>query len=258
MLFATQTGTATEYPIIFIHAGGFSGQMWREIAALVPDTNCVLPDLPGHGHSRHVPFECIEQSADELAHFIEQQAFGGPVDIVGLSFGSYVGLLLMARHPELVRKAMLSGFHVTGMPSPRLMKLIGYFAAPLMHLSWMRRQNARAMGLKDDSSMVDEEGKPHAGVQTVRRVLNAAVDFDAQELLSTTNIPTLAIAGGKEHKTILNSLSLLQDQMPGCVSCIVPGMGHAWCAEDPALFAETVRSWTSSQPLPDQLEVVRP
>lgn len=258
MLFATQSGTADENPVVFIHAGGFSGTMWREIAALLPDNNCVLPDLPGHGNSRHVPFASIEQCADELAGFIKQQKFSGPVDIVGLSFGSYVGLLLMARHPQLIGKAMLSGFHVSGMPNPRLMKLIGYITAPLMQLSWMRRKNARAMGLKDDSLINDEHGNPHADIATVRRLLNEAVDFDGQKFLRTIDITTLAIAGGKEHKTILGSLSLLQDGMPNCVARIVPGSGHAWCAEDPDLFAETVRSWTSSQALPDRLEIVKP
>ncbi len=258
MLYATQTGTADQKPVVFIHAGGFSGTMWREIAALLPDSNCVLPDLPGHGNSRHVPFESIEGCADELASFIGQQKFSGPVDIVGLSLGSYVGLLLMDRHPHLVSSAMLSGFHVCGMPNPRLMKLIGFLTAPLMQLSWMRRKNAQAMGLKDDGLTSDEQGNPLADVATVRRLLNQAVDFNAQEILSTIDIPTLAIAGGKEHKTILNSLTVLQDRMPNCVSYIAPELGHAWCAEHPELFAETVRSWTSSRALPDQLEIVKP
>ncbi len=257
MLFATRTGTDAEKPVVFIHAGGFSGTMWRDVAALLPNTDCVLPDLPGHGNSRHVRFQSLEQCADELADFIKQRHFSGPVDIVGLSFGSYVGLLLMARHPQLVRTAMLSGFHVTGMPNPRLMKLIGYITAPLMQLNWMRRRNALAMGLKDASLASDEHGNPHADVATVRRLLNDAVDFDARQLLSAIAVPTLVIAGGKEHKTILGSLSLLRDQMPNCVSCIAPGLGHAWCAENPELFARTVRSWTSDEPLPDRLEVVR-
>ncbi|MEO1158986.1 MAG: alpha/beta hydrolase, partial [Pseudomonadota bacterium] len=216
------------------------------------------PDLPGHGNSRHVAFESIEQSADELAGFIEQQSFGGPIDIVGLSVGSYVGLLLMARHPHLVKRAMLSGFHVGGMENRRLMKLTGYLAAPLMQMSWMRRKNAQAMGLKDDRLMVDDQGNPHAGIQTVRRLLNEAVDFDGRDLLSGIATPTLAIAGGKEHKTILDSLCLLQDHMPDCVSRIVPDLGHAWCAEAPDLFAETVRNWISIRTLPDRLEVLRP
>ncbi|MEO9875256.1 MAG: alpha/beta hydrolase [Anderseniella sp.] len=258
MLYATQTGVADEQPIVFVHAGGFSGTMWREIAALLPDKNCVLPDLPGHGNSRNVPFDSIEGCADELAGFIKQQTFTGPVDLVGLSFGSYVGLLLMARHPHLVRSAMLSGFHVCGMPNPRLMKLMGYITAPLMQLRWMRRKNAQAMGLKDDSLTSDEQGNPLADVATVRRLLNEAVDFDAREILSAIDIPTLAIAGGKEHKTILKSLSLLQDRMPDCIARIVPGSGHAWCAEHPDLFAATVRSWVSSQAVPDRLEAVKP
>lgn len=258
MLYATQTGAEDQKPVVFIHAGGFSGTMWHEIAGLLPDKNCVLPDLPGHGGSRHVPFDSIEGCADHLAGFIKQQSFDGPVDIVGLSLGSYVGLQLMARHPHLVRSAMLSGFHVCGMPNPRLMKLIGFLTAPLMHLSWMRRKNAQALGLKDDSLTSDDQGNPLADVATVRRLLNQAVDFNAQEILSTIDIPTLAIAGGKEHKTILHSLTVLQDRMPNCVSYIAPDLGHAWCAEHPELFAETVQSWASSQALPDQLESVKP
>lgn len=256
MLFATQTEAASDDTIVFIHAGGFSGSMWREIASRLPGRNCILPDLPGHGHSRHVPFTSIEHCADEMGRFIEQQNFGRPVDIVGLSLGSYVGLLLAARHPQLVKSAMLSGFHVCGMPNPSLMKLIGYLTAPLMQLGWLRRKNAQAMGLKDPTLASDEHGNPLADLRTVRRLLNEAVDFNAEGLLGVVATPTLAIAGGREHKAILASLSVLQDRMPNCSARSVPDLGHAWCAQDPELFAATVRSWTSSQPLPDRLEPV--
>ncbi len=230
--------------------------MWCGIAGLLPEHRAVLPDLPGHGHSRHIAFETMEQAADVLAGTISEREFDQTVDIVGLSLGGYVGLRLIERHPHLVRRAMLSGFHICGMPNARMIRLVSNLTSPLMSIGWFRRKAAASLGMRDDSLMTDANGQPNATARTIRAVSGAAVGFDAGSALGEIETPTLAVAGGREHPVILKSLAELQQRMPHCVARIAPGLGHGWCAENPHLFADTVRSWIAGDRLPDELDTV--
>jgi pimeloyl-ACP methyl ester carboxylesterase len=65
--------------------------MWGEVIAYLPECISTTIDLPGHGESAGVPFTTFEDAADRVAAVIGALA-QGPVTIVGISMGSYVGL----------------------------------------------------------------------------------------------------------------------------------------------------------------------
>ncbi len=83
--------------------------MWQQQLRQLTDFACLAPDLPGHGQSRTVPWRSFEQTADMIAEIIRDKIPSGRSHIVGLSLGSYVGLSLLSRHPDVVERAMLSG-----------------------------------------------------------------------------------------------------------------------------------------------------
>src|SRR4051812_30010155 len=67
---------------------------------------CVTPWLPGHGPAV-VPSSfaaCVDALAAELAPH-------APFDLLGYSLGARVALGLVARHPHLVRRAVLVSVH---------------------------------------------------------------------------------------------------------------------------------------------------
>jgi len=82
--------------------------------------------------------------------------------------------------------------------------------------------------------------------------------FDLAEQLPKIDVSTLVIAGAGEQATILDSLSEYRRLMPDCTVRTVPGTGHAWCNQDPDLFADTVRAWVRQACLPRRLDVVGP
>jgi pimeloyl-ACP methyl ester carboxylesterase len=103
--------------VVFLHAIGTSGWMWQEQIEQLTDFDCLVPDLPGHGHSHDVRWRAFEQTADLVAEIIRKNVPSGRAHVVGLSLGAYVGLTLLVRHPSVVERAMLSGINVLPLPN---------------------------------------------------------------------------------------------------------------------------------------------
>ncbi len=256
MLYCTEMGSPQGDPILFLHAGSFSGTMWHQIAGGLPEMRCLLPDLPGHGYSRNIELQTLAHAADTVAALLFEKPRHRPVHLVGLSFGGYVGLILMARHPQLISRAMLSGIHLGAIPNPRMMQCFAGAISPLIRLKWFRKRMAASLGVTTPEIYDRADGAANLSPRTLRRLLNLVSVFDVQDLLAEINVPTLMIAGEKEHPTILQSLSDFQHLMPQCTARTVPELGHAWCNQDPRLFTETVLAWVNRSPLPSQLTAV--
>ena len=67
-------------------------------------------DHRGHGRSEWVPVEQCTQ--DQLVEDVEgvRRVLGlGPVDVVGVSWGGYIGLMYAARHPKSMRRLAMVG-----------------------------------------------------------------------------------------------------------------------------------------------------
>ena len=257
-LYYTIAGAADGEPVLLLHAGSYSGTMWREITNRLPEFRCILPDLPGHGRSRHENLVSLAQAADCIAERIVNAHGGRPVNIVGLSFGGYVGLMFIARHPDLVKRAMLSGIHIGTIPTPRMMNLMAALMSPLIAVPWIHQRMAASMGVTDPTVVHRSDGTANVSARTFRRVLGLVSDFDVYHLLPEIVVPTLLIAGEKEHITILRSLHDYQRLMPHCVARTVPAMGHARCNQDPDLFAKTLTAWVKGRSLPEELMNLKP
>lgn len=250
MLYCSEAGGPEGNPVFFLHGGSFTGRSWHAIADRLVEMHCLLPDLPGHGESQHHTLASLEQAADDLAALIIEKCGDRKVDIVGLSLGGYVGFMMMARHPNVVGRAMLSGIQIGSIPKPRAMILMMNVMSPLFALKWFRQKMAKSMGITDMNLVNRNDGSANVSPATLRTIGRLAAKFEVQGLLETIDIPTLIIAGGREHPSILNSLQVYQTGMPNCTARIAPDMGHGWCIEDPDLFAETVRAWMTEAPLP--------
>lgn len=253
MLYCSEAGDPAGNPVMFLHPGSFTGRLWRPIAEKLDDTRSLLPDLPGHGESHHHALVSLEQAADDIAALIVEKCGDRAVDIVGLSLGGYVGFILMARHPHLVRRTMLSGIQIGSIPNPRAMIVMMTLMSPLFTLKWFRQKMAKSMGITDMRLVSRDNGSSNVSPATLRTIGRLAVNFQVQEVLATIDSPTLLIAGGREHPSILNSLPVYQSGMPNCTARIAPDLGHGWGIEDPGLFVETVHSWMKEAVLPTRL-----
>lgn len=97
-------------PIVFIHGGGTSHEMWeQQVFALTDEFRTIVydqrahgqSDKPGHGYT-------FERLADDLETLL-QQCQVERFHLVCHGVGVYVGLTLALRHPNRVRGLVLAG-----------------------------------------------------------------------------------------------------------------------------------------------------
>lgn len=97
-------------PALLIHCSLAHGGSWAGVARRLSDRlRMVAFDLPGHGRSADWDGESELQrlSAEIAAELATELGEGGPVDVIGHSFGATVALRLALERPEMVRSLTL-------------------------------------------------------------------------------------------------------------------------------------------------------
>ena len=107
-MYTYEQGNPANPPIVFLHGGGLSHKSWKPVVELLPDFFCLIPDLPGNGHSRDIPFS-LEGSVREVADLIRERTPNGKAHLVGLSLSGAVILTLLRLHPEVADHVILTG-----------------------------------------------------------------------------------------------------------------------------------------------------
>jgi pimeloyl-ACP methyl ester carboxylesterase len=239
--------------IVFLHAIGTSGWMWQQQFRHLTDFTCLAPDLPGHGQSLMVPWRSFERTADLIAEMIRENIPSGRSQIVGLSLGSYVGLSLLSRHPDVVERAVLSGINILPLSKRWLIDAAAYAIAPLLKTRWGARLNARALKIPSDQFDGYHQSLRELSLRSFVAASHNASGFVIPANAADIRTPTLLLAGEHEHPLILASVAQLGQVLPVSQVRIVDGVGHAWNGERPQLFSATVRAWCTHGEVPDRL-----
>jgi pimeloyl-ACP methyl ester carboxylesterase len=243
-MFVREEHPGSDETLLFLHGGNVAGWMWHELAASLPDHHSLIPDLPGFGASNTEPWTTVAEVADSAATIIRDRAHDGRAHIVGLSLGAVVGTVLVARHPDLVRSAMLTGAPLHG--AGTVTKLSGLAQIRFWGSRSYWRVMARAFRLPGDS--IDTFVETGLGIDraSARRMLTQVYEgVPAAELdgLRRTRAPILMLAGEREARTVHRALTEVTSRAPAAVARTVPRMHHVWSAEDPELFRRVLRHW---------------
>jgi pimeloyl-ACP methyl ester carboxylesterase len=227
--------------------------MWQQQFQQLTDFSCLAPDLPGHGQSRMVPWRSFEQTADLIAEIIRDKIPSGRSHIVGLSLGSYVGLSLLSRHPDVVERAMLSGINILPLTQRWLIDAAAYAIAPLLKTRQGARLNARALKIPADQFDGYRQSLRELSLRSFIAASHNASGFAIPANAADIRTPTLLVAGQHEHPLILASMAQLHHVLPVSQARVVEAVGHAWNGERPQLFSATVRAWCTLGEVPDRL-----
>lgn len=114
--------------IVVLHGvNGSSAEMAPVIRLLSPRFDVRAPDLLGHG-GRDVPDGyTLEEMADDLVHWLDDERLG-PAFLLGYSLGGYLALYLARFHPERVRGVI--GIIVKHVYDEASLAHIAYLARP--------------------------------------------------------------------------------------------------------------------------------
>jgi pimeloyl-ACP methyl ester carboxylesterase len=250
-LYVQESGRPGSPAVVFLHGAGASGRMWREhTARLAGRFHCLAPDLPGFGRSNQLASASVIESADLVAELIQRRVPPRRAHLVGLSWGGGVAHALLARHPELVDRAVIddAGVLVLSWWGGRLIPLGVTLVSPFLHTPPVTALFSGIVGM-------DEVGRADLRASSRRAFRRAFIEgFKPApfRIAIDAPCPTLLVAGEKET-AIRASNAALAALMPHAVARFAPGLGHGWLARRTGLHVRMVEAWLTGQQLPSEL-----
>jgi 3-oxoadipate enol-lactonase len=250
-LFRHVSGTR-EPSVVLLHSLALDHTIWNDIAdSLQPDYRTIAFDLPGHGSSRDLAADSIEEMADHVSAALEV-ALARPVVVVGLSLGGCVAQALAIRHPHL-----LSGLVLADTTA---------WYGPDAPQAWAQRaQQATESGL---NSLADFQltrwftevyrlAHPEIcgrllgifsdnDIDRYRQTCTAMGAMDLRDGLTGVAAPTAILVGDQDTATPIAMAEDLHRRIPAADLEIIPGCKHLSVIERPDVVTATIRRLVAS------------
>jgi pimeloyl-ACP methyl ester carboxylesterase len=189
--------------LVFLHGGGDSGEhsFVRQLDVFSAHHHIVAPDQVGQGRTPDAPgplsYTAMMEDTAALLSILKLQH----VDIVGFSDGGILALMLAIRHPELVRRLVISGVNV----------------AP---------EGLRPEDLEQLRST--QNPKPKTIDEKLAHLwLTSPTEAELSlGLLANIKQPVLVISGDRDAITLEHTLKIFH-ALPDAELCVLPGTDHA-------------------------------
>ncbi|MBZ9571529.1 alpha/beta fold hydrolase [Methanobrevibacter sp. TMH8] len=127
-LYYEEKGNSNEEMIIFLHSNLLSNWIWKNQRNSFENYHCIYLDLPNHGNSYYGLDFSIEKSARIIKDLIKEKSNIGSktkkVHLVGISVGGQIILYLLAKYPELIDTAIVTGVNIYEKPRKKFINEI--------------------------------------------------------------------------------------------------------------------------------------
>lgn len=243
--------------VVFLHGLFGRGKNFTSVAAaLGPEAQCLLVDLPNHAQSGWTEHFVYEQMADLIAEHVRAEFAGGDqIDLIGHSMGGKVAMVLALRHPDLIHRLVIIDIAPGQSANGR-----GNFKHLLTALSEIdldkleRRSQAEAQlaeqvpdaavrsfllqNLKRDGNGFTWEPNLHM----LRAELQTVMGFPDVHG-ATFEGPVMWIAGGNSTYITDEDEPAMRELFPKTVRMTIKGAGHWVHSEKPAETIAALRAY---------------
>ena len=244
-----------EPELVLIHGGAQNAHTWDTVA-LALDRPLVAVDLPGHGHSdwRDDGDYGPERNAEAVAVAVEQLASRAAA-VMGMSLGGLTTIVLAARRPELVRRAVVVDVtpgtdHAKAAPIVAFVDGPEYFAdfdeilQRTIQFNPTRSESSLRRGILHNAKEV-EGGRWTWRYDRLDRVRKEASDgkVDFSELwgaVSEISCPVILVRGGTSGVVGDEDVEEWRRRQPESEVVVVEGAGHSIQGDKPVELAALV------------------
>lgn len=232
----------TGAPVVLLHGGAGSWTHWiRNIPALVPNHQLLVPDMPGFGDSDSV---ALSDSLDPLAEAILQGVrtlIGDlPFHLVGFSFGGLAAARMALLARPRVQRLVLVGASGFGLPTSLRLPLQSWRGLGPLDQHAVHAHNLRVLMLAGE---VDYEAVRLQAANSERARLNSRPWSNRpilRQTLTELTLPLGAIWGRCDailQDDLDRRIAVLRQCDPACPVAIIDGAGHWVAFEAPDRFA---------------------
>ena len=232
--------------ILLIHGAFSDKDDWDIVTPHLQGYHLLVPDLPGHGDSRHITPFSKPNAARLVAHLIRTKAKDRRAHIIGLSLGAHVAIELACSYPEVVDVVFVSGF---GVFQPSL------FSTYLPQLFWLnqRIENRVPRSLirwaMDGTNI--RSGAIAPSLELCRQICGPLQGQQEHIWPSPWPARTLIVAAGKgglvpSNDSLEDAAKLAeigQQANAHTAAYTNKRMRHPWSRQAPELFAQLAVAW---------------
>ena len=223
--------------IILLHGGGLSWWNYREIAEKLSSSyRVILPILDGHAQSDAV-FSTIEDNAERVISFIDEQ-FGGSVLLIGgVSLGGQILLEILSRRKDICRYALVESALV--IPSKFVHAMIrpafGSCYGLIRH-RWFSKLQFRSLRIRDD--LFEEYYRDTCGISKSDMIafLEANALYSLKSSIRDSRAEVYVFVGERESRVMRKSAERIHEALRGSVLHVLPKLYHGQfslnCSED--------------------------
>lgn len=258
-------GEASDVPLVILNGGpGRSHKNLRLSTcweSLAQRRQLVFYDQRGTGNSVPLSDDTTGTLADQLADLdaLRQHLGATQIDLLGHSWGGFLGMAYTAAHPKHVRRLILVGSAAAHPP-----ETVTLFQDIFPEIATQRQQLKPAMRQGDPTALAaaerlyfsmlcyTSENRDQYAAQADPGVLNLDIAFalgneiaqlDLQPSLAEFQLPVLIITGRFDTNVAPIVAFRLHQQIPGSQLVVFEQSGHLPFYEEPTLFAETVSAF---------------
>jgi pimeloyl-ACP methyl ester carboxylesterase len=242
-------------PLVLLHGVGANRTIWRRAMPYIGRSRlAVAADLPGFGKSDPAGegFD-LGEVADALAAGLTED-IDAPFDLLGNSLGGAVAVVLAQRHPDLVRRLVLSAPALLAPRNGALARVAGIAGAqairarrllgPPLAGSSAARHLLLWGAVGDPGRLAAEDARLMLGAsRSARRIpeaLATILSTDLRPALAGLRMPVALIWGGRDRVISIKTLAGIRELAPVAAVEELPEAGHVPQIERPREFAAVV------------------
>lgn len=251
------TETPGEPPLVLLHRFRATLDDWDPafIDALAKDRRVIAFNNRGVGDTEGETPSTLEEAADDAAAFI--RAIGvKQADILGWSMGGMTSQILPLRHPELIRRVVLSGTCPPGnpesAPSPDHWMAVAtkpaYQDEDILYIFFTKTENSLRLG-RESLARMDKPGVAGSSVKSKPETMaaqGAAIgafwgnEKGWYEKLGQITQPTLVANGDLDVAFPVTDVIVMAREIPNSHIAVYPDAGHGFLFQMPEAFAADV------------------
>lgn len=211
--------------IILLHGGGLSWWNYEEVAELLKDEyHIILPILDGHAGSDK-DFTTIEDNADEIIKYIDDNYDGKVKLIGGLSLGGQILLDILSKRDDICEFAIIESALVYPM------KLTNKLIVPSIKMSysliskkWFSKLQFKSLKIKE--SLFDKYFNDSSKISMSNMIAFLKSNSNYYKNLQNIKTKSLVFVGSRERSIMVKSAKKIHNELVNSELEILSGYYH--------------------------------